>query len=306
MILYKTWGDFMILMCKNNPVFDIEKETVLNEKLLPGMMQKQPSKSSFINWMEKRYSEKSNTYARKLRGLVFGQGNRQKINEVTHALSLSDCYWIKRYDENIFFEQISPYFTDFWTGTGYYQGQAAPTLYVNGYISKYWLTSRILIKAREKHEIECSTAARALGLNVINIIEHPDGIAVENFTNEELMFESAEVSGRLDPDEFTAEDVLKMFGVQGFDMLFFDALIGNGDRHAGNFGYLRDTDTGEYVGMAPLFDFDHAFESNNINDILIQEVREYKKSYADRFESFADLAKTMELSRYMSERLSAM
>jgi len=163
-----------------------------------------------------------------------------------------------------------------------------------------------LVKAREKHEIECCIAAKAFGLNVINITEHPDGIAVENFTNEKYMFESAEVSGKLNPDEFTAEDILKLFGVQGFDMLFFDALTGNGDRHAGNFGYLRDTDTGEYVGMAPLFDFDHAFESNNLNDILIQEVKEYKKSYAERFARFIDMADAMELSIYMSERLSAM
>ena len=296
----------MILMCKNNPVFDVENETVLNVALLPGIMQKWPSKSSFIVWMEKRYSEKSNTYARKLRGLVFGQGNRQKINEVTHALSLSDCYWIKQHEENISFEQISPYFTDFWIGTGYYHGQAAPTLYVNGYISKYWMDSRVLVKSRERHEIECCTVAKAFGISVVNITEHPDGIAVENFTSEEIMFESAEVSGKLDPDEFTAKDVLELFGVNGFDMLFFDALIGNGDRHAGNFGYLRNTNTGEYIGMASLFDFDHAFESNNTNDILIQEVREYKNSYAERFADFVDLAKNMELSNYMSKRLSAM
>jgi len=170
-------------MCKNNPVFDIEKEIVLNTALLPGIMWKLPSKSSLIHWMEKRYSEKSNTYARKLRGLVFGQGNRQKINEATHALGLSDCYWVKSHDENILFEQISPYFTDFWTGEGYYKGQSAPTLYVNGYISKYWLNNKVLVKAREKHEIVCCTAAKSLGIHVINIVEHADGIAVENFTN---------------------------------------------------------------------------------------------------------------------------
>lgn len=37
-------------------------------------------------------------------------------------------------------------------------------------------------------------------------------------------------------------------------MIIIDAVIGNGDRHAGNFGWLRNTDTGEYVSMAPLYD----------------------------------------------------
>ncbi len=296
----------MLLMCKNNPVFGIEEEAVLNNALLPGIMQKNASKDSFINWMEKRYSEKSNTYARRLRGLVFGQGNRRKINEVTHALSLSDCYWIKHDDENISFEQISPYFTDFWTGTGYYDGQATPTLYVNGYISKYWADRRTLVKAHEKHEIDCSNAGKALGLNIVSITVHPDGIAVENFTNAHLMFESAEVSGKLDPEEFTSEDILELFGILGFDMLFFDALTGNGDRHSGNFGYLRNADNGEYMTMAPLFDFDHAFESNNTNDILIQEVGNHKDRFKERFNSLIDKANALDLSSYMSARIEAM
>lgn len=38
------------------------------------------------------------------------------------------------------------------------------------------------------------------------------------------------------------------------DMLLFDALICNPDRHAKNFGVLRDNKTGDVLGMAPLFD----------------------------------------------------
>lgn len=38
------------------------------------------------------------------------------------------------------------------------------------------------------------------------------------------------------------------------DMLAFDSLIANDDRHAGNYGFLRDNHTGEYVSLTPLFD----------------------------------------------------
>lgn len=38
------------------------------------------------------------------------------------------------------------------------------------------------------------------------------------------------------------------------DMLLFDALILNTDRHFGNFGFLRNTNTGRIVDVAPLFD----------------------------------------------------
>ena len=38
------------------------------------------------------------------------------------------------------------------------------------------------------------------------------------------------------------------------DILFFDALIFNTDRHLGNFGYLVDNDKNEIIGPAPIFD----------------------------------------------------
>lgn len=45
--------------------------------------------------MKFRYSSGTNTIARKLKGITFGQGARMRINRETRALSLSDCYWLK-------------------------------------------------------------------------------------------------------------------------------------------------------------------------------------------------------------------
>jgi hypothetical protein len=55
-------------------------------------------------------------------------------------------------------------------------------------------------------------------------------------------------------------------------MIVLDYLISNQDRHFGNFGYLRDADTLQIKGPAPLFDFDKSmnigFWNTNIeNDI---------------------------------------
>ncbi len=44
------------------------------------------------------------------------------------------------------------------------------------------------------------------------------------------------------------------------DMMVFDALIGNTDRHLGNFGMLFDTATGEVLRPAPLFDHGASFD----------------------------------------------
>lgn len=65
----------MLLMCKDVPVYDIETEKVLNEKLLPGFMMQQGANShTFAQWMKLRYSSETNTIVRKLKGIMFGQG----------------------------------------------------------------------------------------------------------------------------------------------------------------------------------------------------------------------------------------
>ena len=38
------------------------------------------------------------------------------------------------------------------------------------------------------------------------------------------------------------------------DMIMFDALTFNSDRHYGNFGLMRNAHTGEFVSFAPIFD----------------------------------------------------
>lgn len=42
------------------------------------------------------------------------------------------------------------------------------------------------------------------------------------------------------------------------DMIIFDAVICNPDRHAGNYSLLRDNTTGELLGLAPLYDHNFA------------------------------------------------
>ena len=91
--------------------------------------------------------------------------------------------------------------------------------------------------------------------------ETDGGIAISNITSPKVMLEQADQSGRIDLDDFDEQTIIDLFGKAGAQMLIIDAIIGNGDRHAGDFGWIRNTDTGEYVCMAPLYDFDHALDS---------------------------------------------
>ena len=84
------------------------------------------------------------------------------------------------------------------------------------------------------------------------------------------MLEQADMSGRFDDENYTDDDTIREFGADGYKMILTDAVFGNGDRHLGNFGYMRETGTGAYTGMAPLYDFDHALDAKGDNDILIK------------------------------------
>ena len=98
----------------------------------------------------------------------------------------------------------------------------------------------------------------------------------ENFVNENEEFVPAwhlyRAFENLFPDKVNGEkEIYKvlMMAVKHFKipnveefidkMIIADRTIMNFDRHLGNFGFIRNVETGEYVGPAPLFDFGNAF-----------------------------------------------
>lgn len=274
-----------ILMCKNRQVYNIDTECVYCPELLPGYMQTCPCSLTFKHWFALRYSSNTNSIARHLKGISFGQGKRPKINRETHALSLSDTYWILESGSPIKFEQISPYYQPFWTGEGLYKTGSIPTLYVGGFLTKEWVSATELRKYGEaaKIEKECADICKMADIPVVSISELADGsgIAIKNLTSPSVMLEQADQSGKLDPEDFDEQEIIDLFGVKGLQMIIIDAIVGNGDRHAGNFGWLRDTETGKYLDMAPLYDFDHALDSESAVDRMITDAAEAANKYKD-------------------------
>lgn len=102
----------------------------------------------------------------------------------------------------------------------------------------------------------------------------------------------------LDTKEFHKE-FAGMFGFDFYsDMMIYDALILNLDRHLGNFGYLIDNNTGEYLDPAPLFDngnsllatsfhnMTESYVSMVLNHPLIQQRGKFL-TYKDAIDTFA-------------------
>ena len=261
----------MMLMCKNTSVYDIEKEKTLNYNLLPGLMQQKGADNhTFTKWMKYRYSSGTNTIARKLKGITFGQGARMRINRETRALSFNDCYWTKAEDDSICFEEISPYYKPFWDGNEEFTGQAAPTLYVGGALSKEWKQDGKLYKYGDiSVELQCIKLCRECGISVERADETDGGIAISNITSPKVMLEQADQSGRIDPDDFDEQTIIDLFGKAGAQMLIIDAIIGNGD-------------------------FDHALDSTLESDRLLTDAVKFCMPYEDEMVRIAGIAQGSE------------
>ena len=66
------------------------------------------------------------------------------------------------------------------------------------------------------------------------------------------------------------------------DMLIFDALIFNTDRHGGNFGLLVDNKTNKPIALAPIFDNGLSLFNYAMDDEL-EEIEKYSKTRGSAF-----------------------
>lgn len=89
------------------------------------------------------------------------------------------------------------------------------------------------------------------------------------------------------------------------DMLVFDAVILNEDRHFGNFGVLRDNSTGEIIGPAPVFDNGISLLCSGMREDFGEGMKEYIRSRTTPYgyqRQFFDVAK-MVMGRRQKEKL---
>jgi len=250
----------VILMCRDIEVYNISKKEVLSKELLPGCIKRKTM--SYSQWMRTRYSAGSNVSARRLMLTAFGSDNHENAIEATRTLSLSDCYWIKRKNEKMSFYDITPYIHKEWDGTGIFKGGSISTLFVNGAADKKWLDSGTLLKVKSYKEYEPYLLCYKLGIeNAAEAKKSDEGLLLTNFTSPDYFLESMEQSGFSGKKDNPREKAVEIFKEQAVTLFVIDYLVEHDDRHWGNYGFLRNSTTGEYISMAPYYDFDWAWSS---------------------------------------------
>jgi len=239
-----------------------------------------------IKWLERRVIPKNRTFVEEiLRSLGLAISNTKGIIDVCKGLSLNDSYWIvpagfegKFADYNLYENRFSEILS-LVAYTGVTQSDAAfstsPELTTNGMLPKAWRfvenegiflykggTSGAANTGREPYcEYYASQVAAAMNIDAVHYdLENWKGILASKcrlFTDIDTAFVPIGrivKSGGISAVVGYYNELGGKYADAVRDMLVFDALTYNEDRHFGNFGVLRDNHTGEIIAPAPIFD----------------------------------------------------
>ena len=216
-----------------------------------------------------------------------GQNETGSLLIACHALSLSDCYWIREKGERCLFSDVNFFENDYSYDLGdalFRRDVVAPSLMSpdatsEGNLKKRWKIiegKRVLIKSGTNphryevyNEVIASAVCAALNIRHVDYsLLDDDGetyCVCEDFLGYSQDFVTAYMiheGGGKKNDESEYAFLIRRYEELGIkeakkqidQMLLVDFIIGNEDRHLNNFGLLRDANTLSFVGVAPIFD----------------------------------------------------
>lgn len=265
----------------NVKIHKVNKE---KEYLLP--LDLELTNASLTSWLKNRTIPRNRAYVSNfLSRLGLNEKDTKGIIDVCQGLSLNDCYWVVKDENKDLFKDKNLYVNSFntniasiaFTGYGSYTRStfhSSPEFTTNGMLAKSWrrIKGRILLyksgtegfanSGLEPYsEYYASQIAEVMELHYVpyDLSKWKGKLCstCELFTSLDQSFIPI---GRFIKTG-GIEAVLKFYKELGeeyyqelIDMLVFDAIILNEDRHFGNFGLLVDNQTNRIIAPAPIFD----------------------------------------------------
>jgi len=243
-----------------------------------------------------------------------------------YGLSLADQYWLKPKDENIQWESINFFQNGFNPDIGdiLFQKKKAtdedinlnsPDITTDGWLQKRWVIrdgKRVLLKAgsdlfeQEAYNEEIATKI----LKKLNIPHTPYWLEFQdnkpyslcdNFINEntDLVTAWSVLNSKKKPNhESNYQHLIKLCKELGIgdmrlqleQMIVIDSIIANTDRHWGNFGFIRNADTLEWQGFAPIYDNGTSLWHDKESTSIYVESRAFKRCHRDQLKLINDLS----------------
>lgn len=245
-----------------------------------------------LYWLERRNISYNKTGLYKYASAL-GMFNLSKSLEITHGISLNDCYWVRRKGESINWEDVSPYRNNFHEGLcdAAFLGDATTFLPFNqvtveygtdGAYDKCWrhVGSAIHMYKRGTYiatnsgmepycEVLASKVYHAMKAGIpYELVTHKGHVAskCDCFCSESRSF----LQYKDLPESKSLHAMIKFYDNLNNDLfrriLICDALTLNPDRHAGNHGVYYDPDILKITGIATGFDYNVSLLPYMTND----------------------------------------
>ena len=317
---------FEVLENLADPVVKIEWINDEKRQLLPLGME--VSDEGVAAWLKHRSIPKNRAYVNTFLAKCGLNVNRpMDVISVCKGLSLNDAYWVTDAESKDTFAQSNLYENPFsrilaWTAfTGYGSSirstfMSSPEFTTNGMLPKCWrrinnkvylykgATSGASNTGNEPYsELYAYEIAKQMGVYAIpyKIVKWKGNMCsvCELFTSKELAYVPVGrivKKGGMRAVRAYYESLGPEFVQAVNEMIVFDAIICNTDRHYGNFGILVDSKTNQPAVPAPLFD--HGNSLFNLAGEENWEKEERLQEYADTllpcvYEDFIEAAKSV-------------
>ncbi len=242
-----------------------------------------------------------------------------------YALSLSDHYWLRPMGSTASWSSLNFFENDFASDVGemLFGREPADKKRINlmspdntseGWLKKKWIIQggkRKLVKGGSEpwrqepyNEVVASAIMRRLGIAHVPYTLTFDGkeplCVCDNFLTVNTEFISAwkvfHSQAMRDSDtDYThflrCCDSLGITGVRSSldKMMAFDYIIANEDRHFNNFGFVRNADTLEWIGFAPIFDCGTSMWHNSLDIGSRRKCQPFSQSHEEQLRLVADL-----------------
>ena len=265
------------------------------------------------DWIDDRQIAKHRTSIKRLMAEL-GIDNRRGFIDMIRCVSLTDTFWMRREGSGLCWNDVSLYRNSFddvvariaFDGVGMYGRQfssTSPEFGTSGSFDKCWVREQDgphLIKRGSSgyanagfepySEKLCSDIFEAAGIDHVpyTLRTYHKKLASDCplFTSENQGFVPII---RFFDKRSGIDDVLAVAAEHGGDepfrqLVVMDAVCANVDRHAGNYGFLVDNDTGEVIRMAPLFDqnmalLPHLMEQDDFNEYFSMQGPKIGRSF---------------------------
>ncbi|MBR2840880.1 MAG: XRE family transcriptional regulator [Bacilli bacterium] len=255
-----------------------------NIDVFPIGMRGEIGPDEIISFINSRIIPKNRMFVEQiLTSMGLSTNDKKGIIDISMGLSLIDCYWIVK-DNNLKFKDYNLYDNPFsevlslvaFTGynTKIKELITSPELTTNGMLPKAWrrVEGKVYLYKGSTgfynmsntgfepySEFYCSEILRNLKYNHVDydLLKWKGQIVsvCPIFTSKNVSYVQIGDIVKTGGIEAVAKFCLESGFYEEFsNLILFDSLTMNTDRHFGNFGVIRDNKTGKFLSLAPIFD----------------------------------------------------